>query len=188
MVNILEIILWMFVSEHKWHFCSFFTYTDLQVQVIRSTSYPNWAELKCLSSCRLPDRSSFIWYESGQEIRRGTSSSYSARLNPIDSYSCAVEGHEDFSSLSVCEFSSQSFTNITASCGAFYLKYCTMTSCISNMSDHTASLVIGTMFFSLSSTGPLLLSVSQQQYNLLCVTVAATSHRRRFKCCEGKDE
>ena len=144
-----------------------------------------WAELKCHSSCRLPDRSSYIWYKNGMKILRETSSSYSADFNTADSYSCAVEGHEDFHSLSVCEFSSQSSTKITAS---FYLKYCTMTSCISNMSDSAASLVLGTMFFSLSSTGPLLLSVSQQQYNLLCVTVAPTSHRCRFKRCEGKDE
>ena len=56
-----------------------------------------------------------------------------------------------------------------------------MTSCISNMSDSTVSLVIVTMFLSLSSTGPLLLSVSQQQYNLLCVTaekdVVSTVHK-----------
>ncbi|XP_044201093.1 uncharacterized protein LOC122976591 [Thunnus albacares] len=164
------------------------TITDLQVQVMNSTSDPFRAELKCLSSCRLPDRSSYIWYKNGQEIWTGTSSSYSVGLNPAISFSCAVKGHEDFPSLPVCEFSSQSSTNITASCGVFYLKFCTMTSCISNMSDPTASLVIGTMFFSLSSTGPLLLSVSQQQYNLLCVTVATTSHRYRFKDCEDKDE
>ena len=141
------------MSEHELHFCSFFTYTDLQVQVIRSDyQYYTWAELKCHSSCRLPDHASYIWYKNGQEIRRETSSSYSNSLNRADSFSCAVEGHEDFPSLSVCEFSSQYFTNITASCGAFYLKYCTMNSCISNMNVPTVSLLIGSMFFSLSST------------------------------------
>ena len=136
--------------ELKLHFCSFFTYPDLQV--IPSTINPSSAEMKCHSSCRLPYRSSFIWYKNGRKISGETSSSYTTNFNDADSYSCAVTGYEDFPSLPVCEFSSQSSTNITASCEAFYLKYCTMTSCISSMSDPTASLVIGTMFFSLSST------------------------------------
>ena len=138
--------------EHKLHFFSFFTDPDLQVQVIPSTINPSSAELKCHTSCRLPDRSSFIWYKNGQKISGETSSTYSDTFIHADSYSCAVTGYEDFPSRSVCEFSSQSSTNITASFEAFYLKYCTMTSCISSMSDPTASLVIGTMFFLLSST------------------------------------
>ncbi|XP_067441983.1 B-cell receptor CD22-like [Thunnus thynnus] len=57
--------------------------------------------MKCLSSCRLPDRSSYIWYKNGQVIRSQTSSSYSVYLNRADSFSCAVKGHEDFPSLPV---------------------------------------------------------------------------------------
>ncbi|KAM7394726.1 hypothetical protein PAMP_021512 [Pampus punctatissimus] len=78
--------------------------TDLQVKVIRSTVYPDrtWAELMCHSSCRLPDRSSYIWYINGQKIETETSSSYSSYFYPPDSYSCAVKGHEDFVSLPVC--------------------------------------------------------------------------------------
>ncbi|XP_042245414.1 uncharacterized protein LOC121881604 [Thunnus maccoyii] len=78
------------------------TVTGLQVQAKRTTYDPSWAELKCLSSCRLPDRSSYIWYKNGQVIWRVTSFSSSFYFNSADSYSCAVEGHEDFPSLPVC--------------------------------------------------------------------------------------
>ncbi|XP_042244940.1 uncharacterized protein LOC121881289 [Thunnus maccoyii] len=77
------------------------TVTGLQVQVIRSRQNPSKAELKCLSSCRLPDRSSYIWYKNGQKIWRERSSSYSVYFNSADSFSCAVEGYEDFPSLPV---------------------------------------------------------------------------------------
>ncbi|KAM7419812.1 hypothetical protein PAMA_016759 [Pampus argenteus] len=79
------------------------TVTDLQVKVIISTvnQYYTRAELKCLSSCRLPDRSSYIWYKNGQKIEPKTSS-YSSFFYREDSYSCAVKGHEDFASLPVC--------------------------------------------------------------------------------------
>ena len=50
----------------------------------------------------------------------------------------------------------QSSTNITASCEAFYLKYCTMTSCISRLGNPTAYLLLATCF----SYWALLLSVS----------------------------
>ncbi|XP_036952821.1 hemicentin-1-like isoform X3 [Acanthopagrus latus] len=75
--------------------------TDLQVQVSRSLYY-GWRDLKCHSSCRLPDRSSYIWYRNGQKIPSQTSSTYSVDFNYADSYSCAVEGHEDFPSPPVC--------------------------------------------------------------------------------------
>ncbi|KAM7394685.1 hypothetical protein PAMP_021471 [Pampus punctatissimus] len=80
------------------------TDTDLQVKVIRPTVYQYYtrAELKCHSSCRLPDRSSYIWYINGQKIETETSSSYSSYFYPPNSYSCAVKGHEDFVSLPVC--------------------------------------------------------------------------------------
>ncbi|KAM8772569.1 uncharacterized protein AB9X84_010496 [Acanthopagrus schlegelii] len=74
---------------------------NLQVKVSRSL-YPGWKDLKCHSSCRLPDRFSYIWYKSGQKIASQTSSTYSVYFNSVDSFSCAVEGHEDFPSPPVC--------------------------------------------------------------------------------------
>ncbi|XP_044047674.1 hemicentin-2-like isoform X3 [Siniperca chuatsi] len=73
--------------------------TDLQVS---RSQYSNWAELQCHSSCRLPDRSSYVWYKNGQMIQAETSSSYSGNFGSADSYSCAVKGLEDFPSPSVC--------------------------------------------------------------------------------------
>ncbi|XP_038559545.1 uncharacterized protein LOC119891742 [Micropterus salmoides] len=79
---------------------------DLQVQVIRSTVYKHYtdADLLCHSSCRLPDRSSYIWLKNGQKIQRETFSSYSVRSYSADSYSCAVKGLEGFPSPSVCVY------------------------------------------------------------------------------------
>ncbi|XP_030279967.1 B-cell receptor CD22-like [Sparus aurata] len=68
---------------------------DLQVKVSTS-SLSSWKYLNCHSSCRLPDRFSYIWYKNGQKIQSGTSSTYSFYSASTDSYSCAVEGHEDF--------------------------------------------------------------------------------------------
>ncbi|XP_067442077.1 uncharacterized protein [Thunnus thynnus] len=79
-------------------------YTDLQVQVSQSVLYPTWRELTCHSSCRLPDRSSFIWYENGQKIQDVTSSTYKKYFSPADSYSCAVKGFEHHPAPSVCIF------------------------------------------------------------------------------------
>ncbi|XP_044047684.1 B-cell receptor CD22-like isoform X2 [Siniperca chuatsi] len=78
------------------------TVTDLQVLVRRSSSSSSWASLLCHSSCRLPDRPSYVWYKNGQMIQAETSSSYSGYLDSADSYSCAVKGLEDFPSPSVC--------------------------------------------------------------------------------------
>ncbi|XP_073323050.1 B-cell receptor CD22-like [Pagrus major] len=75
--------------------------TDLQVKVSRS-SHSNRRELKCHSSCRLPYRSSYIWYISGEKIQSQTSSTYLLYYDYGDSYSCAVKGHEDFPSPPVC--------------------------------------------------------------------------------------
>ncbi|XP_036952979.1 B-cell receptor CD22-like isoform X2 [Acanthopagrus latus] len=79
------------------------TVTYLQVKVSGS-SHSSWRELKCHSSCRLPDRSSYIWYRNGQKIPSQTSSTYSNYFNYADSFSCAVEGHEDFPSPPVCVY------------------------------------------------------------------------------------
>ncbi|XP_051240409.1 B-cell receptor CD22-like isoform X4 [Dicentrarchus labrax] len=73
--------------------------TDLQVQVSRLLVYKSYnrAELKCHSSCRLPDHLHYVWYKNRQKMWRGTSS-YSVSVYPADSYSCAVEGYEKFPS------------------------------------------------------------------------------------------
>uniref|UniRef100_A0A8C4GYF5 B-cell receptor CD22 n=1 Tax=Dicentrarchus labrax TaxID=13489 RepID=A0A8C4GYF5_DICLA len=70
--------------------------TDLQVQVSRLLVYEsnNWADLKCHSSCRLPDRLHYVWYKNGQKMERRTSS-YSVSVYPADSFACAVQGHEN---------------------------------------------------------------------------------------------
>ncbi|XP_010767345.1 B-cell receptor CD22-like [Notothenia coriiceps] len=59
------------------------------------------AELKCQSSCRLPDSSSYVWYENERVQTGWTSSSYSFYYNAGDNYSCAVSGHENHRSPSV---------------------------------------------------------------------------------------
>ncbi|KAK2817452.1 hypothetical protein Q5P01_025643 [Channa striata] len=79
--------------------------TDLQMQVIRSETRQDstWAEVKCHSSC-LPDNPTFIWYKNGQKIwTETTSPSHAGNVNTGD-YSCAVKGHENFPSPSLCEF------------------------------------------------------------------------------------
>ncbi|KAM9363780.1 uncharacterized protein ABDE67_019812 [Symphorus nematophorus] len=79
--------------------------TDLQVQVSRLQVYKRvshiWAELKCHSSCRLPGHPNYIWYKNGSNIQGQTSDSYSRFFYSGNSYSCAVEGHEDFPSPAV---------------------------------------------------------------------------------------
>ncbi|GLD67823.1 hemicentin-1-like isoform X1 [Lates japonicus] len=72
----------------------------LQVQVRRS--YSLWTVLFCNSTCHLSDRPSYIWYKNGQKIQGETTSSYADYFYPEDSVSCAVIGHEDFPSPSVC--------------------------------------------------------------------------------------
>ncbi|KAL3996944.1 KRAB domain-containing zinc finger protein [Sarotherodon galilaeus] len=78
------------------------TVTALQVHVDTS-SYPDWGTLTCQSSCQLHDRTSYIWYKNGQKISTQSDQNwYSDYLNPSDSYSCAVRGHEASTSPSVC--------------------------------------------------------------------------------------
>ncbi|XP_032399532.1 uncharacterized protein LOC116706697 [Etheostoma spectabile] len=78
-------------------------YPDMQVHVhVRSKWFSSWPELKCHSRCRLPGHPSYVWYKNGQKVQKKTSDSYSASFDPADSFSCAVRGHEDFPSPSVC--------------------------------------------------------------------------------------
>ncbi|XP_076740707.1 B-cell receptor CD22-like [Maylandia zebra] len=78
------------------------TVTVLQVHVDTS-SYPDSATLTCRGSCRLNNHLFYAWYKNGQKISNQSDQYwYTDNLNPSDSYSCAVTGHEDFSSPSVC--------------------------------------------------------------------------------------
>ncbi|XP_073331621.1 B-cell receptor CD22-like [Pagrus major] len=71
--------------------------TDLQVQVstLVTYTYPYRAELKCHSSCPLPGHLHYVWYKNGQIVQGETSDSYSGSFKYSDSFSCAVEGHEN---------------------------------------------------------------------------------------------
>ncbi|XP_065810760.1 B-cell receptor CD22-like [Labrus bergylta] len=70
--------------------------TDLHVGTSRYSS--SWADLTCVSSCTLPPHSSYIWFKNGEKIPRKTSSTYSDYFNNADSYSCALQEHQDFPS------------------------------------------------------------------------------------------
>ncbi|XP_069385897.1 B-cell receptor CD22-like isoform X2 [Paralichthys olivaceus] len=74
---------------------------DLHVQVnapVKGYSY-NYAELKCQSSCHLPDHLTYVWYKNQQKKIEGAS--YSDVFDPADTVSCAVKGHKDFHSPSL---------------------------------------------------------------------------------------
>ncbi|XP_030284673.1 uncharacterized protein LOC115588301 [Sparus aurata] len=79
--------------------------TDLQVRVDRSHVFPSelWARLMCHSSCRLRGRLLYVWYKNRRIIQGQTSSYYSDSITPTDSFSCAVEGHENLRSRPLCE-------------------------------------------------------------------------------------
>lgn len=85
---------------------------NLQVLLIRYKQYYTRTELKCHSICRLPDSPSFIWYKNGQKIEDETSYTYKKKRVSTDSWSCALKGFEHHPSPSVCEFKTQSPTNI----------------------------------------------------------------------------
>ncbi|XP_029905540.1 uncharacterized protein LOC115357917 [Myripristis murdjan] len=76
-------------------------YQGVQIEVTPNSS-SSQAELKCLSSCSLSARPSYVWYKNGQKFKEGASPSYADNFNPDDSYSCTLQGHEDFHSPSVC--------------------------------------------------------------------------------------
>uniref|UniRef100_A0A8D0CT80 B-cell receptor CD22 n=1 Tax=Sander lucioperca TaxID=283035 RepID=A0A8D0CT80_SANLU len=66
--------------------------TDLQVQVTRSRTQ---GELRCHSSCNVPDNPSYVWFNNGQKMD-GETSSLRVSVEDNDSYSCAVTGYEDY--------------------------------------------------------------------------------------------
>ncbi|CAB1438388.1 unnamed protein product [Pleuronectes platessa] len=90
--------------------------TDLHVQVRASVKdeYSYKAELRCQSSCRLPDHLNYVWYKNQQKMNE-EGESYSGSFESEDRVSCAVKGLEDFRSPSMCEFNLQYFTNSTIS-------------------------------------------------------------------------
>ncbi|XP_038559669.1 uncharacterized protein LOC119891811 [Micropterus salmoides] len=81
--------------------------TVLQVQWsrLKSCLYKDCiqAQVKCHSSCHLSDQTSYIWYKNGQKIDK-EAPSYSDYFYSADSYSCALTGHTDFPSPSVCVY------------------------------------------------------------------------------------
>uniref|UniRef100_A0A674CMY8 Ig-like domain-containing protein n=1 Tax=Salmo trutta TaxID=8032 RepID=A0A674CMY8_SALTR len=60
--------------------------------------------LTCNTTCTLTDNPTYIWYKNGQHLDESTSPQYKDPVfsNYVDSYSCAVKGHEDLHSPAVC--------------------------------------------------------------------------------------
>ncbi|KAK9540878.1 hypothetical protein VZT92_003299 [Zoarces viviparus] len=76
--------------------------TDPQLQInVRRSTLNSWTELTCQSQCQLPEDVSYIWYQNGQERNEVKVYFHPHPLNPADNYSCAIKGHEKFSSPSV---------------------------------------------------------------------------------------
>ncbi|XP_023276487.1 uncharacterized protein LOC111665642 [Seriola lalandi dorsalis] len=79
--------------------------TGLQVKMSESerclVDPCTWSRLTCHSSCPLPDHPSYIWYESGKNMWKDAHS-FKTYFYGENSYACAVKGHEDFPSPSVC--------------------------------------------------------------------------------------
>uniref|UniRef100_A0A8C7JKQ6 Ig-like domain-containing protein n=1 Tax=Oncorhynchus kisutch TaxID=8019 RepID=A0A8C7JKQ6_ONCKI len=75
--------------------------TGLQVKV---TGGHQDKTLTCSTTCTLTDNPTYIWYKNGQHLDESTSPQYKDPVssNYEDSYSCAVEGHEDLHSPAVC--------------------------------------------------------------------------------------
>uniref|UniRef100_A0A8L0DRQ2 B-cell receptor CD22 n=1 Tax=Oncorhynchus mykiss TaxID=8022 RepID=A0A8L0DRQ2_ONCMY len=74
--------------------------TGLQVKLTVGFWYNT---LTCSTTCTLPDNPTYIWYKNGHKEKEDTSSSYPDSFSDVDSYSCAVKGHEDLLSPAVCQ-------------------------------------------------------------------------------------
>ncbi|XP_061840254.1 B-cell receptor CD22-like isoform X5 [Nerophis lumbriciformis] len=81
------------------------TFTDLKVQVPESWSR-NMYDLKCVSSTCSPRSPSYVWYKNGEEIPNAESQVYKVEYDSINSYSCAVRGHEQVVSPPECVYRS----------------------------------------------------------------------------------
>ncbi len=81
------------------------TYPALQVRVTRVTVHQSYtkAELECYSHCRPDGHLPYVWFKNGLNVPEETFS-YTSQFNPGDNISCALKGHEDFRSPSLCEF------------------------------------------------------------------------------------
>ena len=79
------------------------------MQVIRAKvyNYSTEAELKCHSSCSPAGSLNYVWFKNGEKIKATVISSYKGLFQPRDNISCALEGHEDFPSPAVCEFTNK---------------------------------------------------------------------------------
>ncbi|XP_036804959.1 hemicentin-2-like isoform X3 [Oncorhynchus mykiss] len=79
--------------------------TGLQVKVTPAAE--GQKTLTCITTCTLTDNPTYIWYKNGQRLDEPTSQQYSSNTlvvlgHSVDSYSCAVEHHEDLHSPAVC--------------------------------------------------------------------------------------
>ncbi|XP_064815265.1 sialoadhesin-like [Oncorhynchus masou masou] len=78
--------------------------TGLQVKVTPAAE--GQKTLTCSTTCTLTDNPTYIWYKNGQRVDEPTSQQYSSNTlvvlgHSVDSYSCAVEHHEDLHSPAV---------------------------------------------------------------------------------------
>ncbi|XP_060938147.1 basement membrane-specific heparan sulfate proteoglycan core protein-like, partial [Limanda limanda] len=75
---------------------------QLQVHVRRSTAYPSstWTELTCHSRCQVPDHLSYVWYNNNKLVGQ-KNYLHLRHFDAEDSYHCAIEGHERFTSPSL---------------------------------------------------------------------------------------
>uniref|UniRef100_A0A8C7ISA2 Ig-like domain-containing protein n=1 Tax=Oncorhynchus kisutch TaxID=8019 RepID=A0A8C7ISA2_ONCKI len=78
--------------------------TGLQVNV--TPAVEGQKTLTCITTCTLTDNPTYIWYKNGQRLDEPTSQQYSSNIlvvlgHSADSYSCAVEHHEDLHSPAV---------------------------------------------------------------------------------------
>ncbi|KAM9490101.1 B-cell receptor CD22-like isoform 2-T5 [Salvelinus alpinus] len=75
--------------------------TDVQVKVTPYSEISKWKTLTCsTNNCPLTGNPTYTWYKNGQIVTENTSP-YSVLPNAVDSYFCAVKGHEDLSSPAV---------------------------------------------------------------------------------------
>uniref|UniRef100_A0A8C7MPS1 Ig-like domain-containing protein n=1 Tax=Oncorhynchus kisutch TaxID=8019 RepID=A0A8C7MPS1_ONCKI len=76
--------------------------TGLQVKVTPAAE--GQKTLTCITTCTLTDNPTYIWYKNGQRLDESTSPQYkdSVSSNYGDSYSCAVNGHDNLHSPAVC--------------------------------------------------------------------------------------
>ncbi|XP_071245882.1 sialoadhesin-like [Salvelinus alpinus] len=85
-------------SEWKYSYGFPLSLTDLKVE----RKYDN--KLTCKTTCTLTGNPTYIWYKNRQHLDESTSPQYkdSVSSNYVDSYSCAVKGHEVLRSPAVC--------------------------------------------------------------------------------------